>query len=94
MQEHTWIIWLVLFIASLALELLSMQLFSVWFALGALAALLSCAFGAPVWLQVPLFLAVLAVSLAATRPLVKRLQQKLQPPAEDEETAREEEAAP
>ena len=79
MQEKTWIIWLVLLIAALVLESLSMQLFSVWFALGAAAALLSCAFAAPVWLQVPLFVAVTAASLAATRPLVKKLQQKVYP---------------
>jgi membrane protein implicated in regulation of membrane protease activity len=79
MQDKTWIIWLVLLVASLVLESLSMQLFSVWFALGAAAALLSCAFAAPVWLQVVLFVAVTAVSLAATRPLVKKLQKKVMP---------------
>ena len=82
MQEKTWIIWLALLVASLVLEALSKQLFSVWFALGALAALLSCVFGAPVWLQVPLFVAVTAAGLAATRPLVKKLQNKLRPPSE------------
>jgi len=76
MQDNTWIIWLVLLAASLALEALSLQLFSIWFALGAAAALLSCAFAAPVWVQVPLFVAVTAVSLAATRSLVKKLQKK------------------
>ena len=79
MQDNTWIIWLVLLIAALVLESLSMQLFSVWFALGAAAALLSCAFAADTWLQVTLFVAVTAVSLAATRPLVKKLQRKVQP---------------
>ena len=79
MQDKSWIIWLVLLIAALALESLSMQLFSVWFALGAAVALLSCAFGAPVWLQVTLFVVITAVSLAATRPLVKKLQRKAQP---------------
>ena len=79
MQDNTWIIWLVLLVVALVLESLSMQLFSIWFALGALAALLSCAFGAPVWVQMPLFIVVTVVSLAATRPLVKRLQKKTQP---------------
>ena len=88
MQEKAWIIWLALLAATLALEALSLQLFSVWFALGAAAALVSCAFGAPVWLQVPLFLAVTGVGLAATRPLVKRLQKKARPP--EEETLQEE----
>jgi len=79
MLDKTWIIWLVLLVASLVLESLSMQLFSIWFALGAAVALVSCAFAAPVWLQVVLFVAVTAVSLAATRPLVKKLQKKAMP---------------
>ena len=79
MQDNTWIIWLVLLIAALVLESLSMQLFSIWFALGAAAALLSCGFAADTWLQVTLFVVVTAVSLAATRPLVKKLQGKVQP---------------
>jgi len=79
MQDNTWIVWLVLLVAALALESLSMQLFSVWFALGAAAALLSCAFAAPVWLQMLLFVAVTVISLAATRPLMKKLQKKVQP---------------
>ena len=79
MQEKSWIAWLVLLVLSLVLESFSMQLISIWFAVGALAALLACAFSAPVWVQVPLFVAVTAVSLATTRPFVKRLQKKMQP---------------
>ena len=79
MQDNTWIIWLVLLVAALVLESLSMQLFSVWFAVGAAASLLSCALAAPVWLQVTLFVVVTSASLAATRPLVKKLQKKVQP---------------
>ena len=89
-QDYTWIIWLVLLAASLILELLSKQLFSLWFALGAGAALASCALEAPAWLQVILFAAVTALGLAASRPLVKKLQQKARPaenPAPEEEDA-------
>jgi membrane protein implicated in regulation of membrane protease activity len=88
-QEKTWIIWLALLAATLALEALSLQLFSVWFALGAAAALVSCAFGAPVWLQAALFAAVTAIALAATRPLVKRLEDRARPPEDAPEQARE-----
>ncbi len=79
MEEKTWIIWLVLLVASLVLESFSMQLFSIWFALGAAVALIACAFGAPTWLQIPLFIIVTAISLIATRPLVRRLQKNVQP---------------
>ena len=78
-MENTWIIWLVLLVGTLVLEAVTLQLFSIWFAVGAAAALLSCAFGAPVWVQVTLFVVVTAVSLAATRPLVKKLQKKVKP---------------
>ena len=90
-QENTWIIWLVLLGAALVLEAIARQLFSLWFALGAAAALASCAFGAPAWMQVALFAAATALGLAASRPLVKRLQQRARP---QEEPASEEEASP
>ena len=93
MQGNTWIVWLVMLVAALVLEGLSMQLFSLWFAVGALAALLSCVFTAPdwAWAQIPVFILVTAAGLIASRPLVKRLQKKLLPPGED---APEEEASP
>jgi len=80
MLDKTWIIWLVLFVGALVLESLSMQLFSLWFAVGALAGVAASLLGAPVWLQVVIFVLVTAVSLAATRPLVKRLQAKKHEP--------------
>ena len=78
-MEYIWAIWLVLFVASLILEAISMQLFSMWFAVGALAALIASGLHVPWWLQIILFVCVTAVSLAATRPLVKRLQRRVQP---------------
>ena len=83
LQENTWIIWLVLLTASLVLEALGKQLFSIWFALGAAAALSSFAFGAPTWLQAALFAAATALGLAASRPLVRRLRGKAQPGGAD-----------
>jgi len=78
-MEHNWIIWLALMIACLILESFSMQLFSIWFALGALAALLADLFGAEIWLQIILFLVVTVASLLATRPLAKRLRGEKEP---------------
>ena len=98
MRDNTWVIWLVMFVASLVLEGIARQLFSACFAAGALAALLSCAFGAPAWAQALVFVLITAACLAASRPLVKRLQQKTLPPEEEaapkENTAPEEEATP
>ena len=46
---------------------------SIWFAGGALAALVSASLGAKPWLQLVLFLAVSAVLLLALRPIAKKL---------------------
>jgi len=89
-QGNTWVIWLVLLAASLVLEALARQLFSLWFALGAGAALASCAFGAPAWLQAALFAAATALGLLASRPLARRLRQK----AEDAAGEKEKEGSP
>ena len=75
-MENWWIIWLVLFVVSIVLEIVSFQLFSIWFAAGALAALIASLAGAPEWLQIVIFVVVTAISLAATRPLAKKLQRK------------------
>lgn len=56
-----------------AVEAATTGLVSVWFVVGAAAALLSVGFHASVLTQAVLFVAVSVVSLAATRPLVRRL---------------------
>ena len=76
MLEKTWIIWLALFAGSLILELLALQLFSLWFAVGAILAVAADLLGLDIWLQITIFIVVTGVGLAATRPLVKRLQAK------------------
>ncbi len=67
------IIWSVVLIAAVLIEAAVSGLISVWFAGGALIALLASALGAPLWLQSVLFIAVSAVLLFFTRPVVKRL---------------------
>lgn len=71
MNELT-IFWLVAVIALGVIEAITVGLVTVWFALGALAALVSSLFGGPLWLQILLFIVVTAVSLVTTRPLVKK----------------------
>ena len=65
-------IWLVAMIALLVVEALVPGLVSIWFALGALAAMISSMFSAPVWLQIVWFFLVSVVSLLLTRPLAKK----------------------
>ena len=64
--------WLAAVIILGIVEALTVGLVTVWFALGALAALISSLFDGPLWLQILLFIVVTAVSLVTTRPLVKK----------------------
>jgi membrane protein implicated in regulation of membrane protease activity len=54
-------------------EAATVGLVSIWFAGGALVALILAGFGAPIWLQVLLFLAVSGIMLAMLRPFVRRM---------------------
>lgn len=66
------IMWFIAMVAMLGVELATVSLTSIWFALGALAALIAALCGAPIWLQVVWFLVVSVLALIATRPLVKK----------------------
>lgn len=73
-------IWLILMVVFLAAEAATVGMVSLWFAAGALAALLAALAGGPAWLQTLLFIAVSAGLLLALRPLVKKyLAPKLTP---------------
>ncbi len=71
MDELT-IFWLVAVIVLGVIEAATVNLVTIWFALGALAALISSVFNGPLWLQLLLFLAVTALTLVITRPLLKK----------------------
>ena len=66
------VVWLILLILFSVAEAATAGLVSVWFAAGALAALLSTFFTASVWLQIALFSLVSAAALALLRPVSKR----------------------
>ncbi len=66
------VVWLIAMIVLLVVEAIVPGLISIWFALGALAALIAAALHAPMWLQVMWFLVVSVAALAATRPLAKK----------------------
>ena len=66
------LLWLGLLVAFLAAEGATVALVSVWFAAGCLVALIAALFGAPLWLQLLLFLAVGVGLLAMLRPLVRK----------------------
>ncbi|MDE7170495.1 MAG: NfeD family protein [Oscillospiraceae bacterium] len=74
------ILWLVLLIVFAASEAVTVGLTSIWFAAGALCALIAALLGGPLWIQITLFLAVSLLCLAAVRPLAKRhLNDRVEP---------------
>ena len=66
------LMWFIAMVAMIGVELATVSLTCIWFALGALAALIAALCGAPIWLQVVWFLVVSVLALVATRPLVKK----------------------
>ena len=74
------IIWLALVLLFTGAEAVSVGLNSIWFAAGALCALIAALLGGPLWVQIALFLAVSALCLLAVRPLARRhLNSKVEP---------------
>ncbi len=63
------IFWLVMLIIFIVIEVPTLGLTTIWFAGGALIAVLAALLGAPVWLQVILFFAVSLLLLFFTRPV-------------------------
>ncbi len=62
--------WLLLFFA--VAEAATIALVSIWFAAGALAALLATIFTNDIWIQILLFVVVSAVTMAVVRPLARK----------------------
>lgn len=69
-------VWAILIVVFLIVEGATAGIASIWFALGAMVALISVFLGAPVWLQITLFIVVSAVTLFFTRPLARKYVNK------------------
>ena len=65
-------VWGALLLLFLFVEGITAGLASIWFALGALVALLASLLHAPLWLQIALFFAVSIATLILTRPLARK----------------------
>ncbi len=74
------IFWVVLLVGLIVVEAVTAQIVTIWFAVGAVAAIVAELLGAQIWLQWVIFIAVSVVALVATRPLVRKLTKtKVQP---------------
>lgn len=69
MDTFLWFALLVIFIAA---EAATVNMVSAWFAAGALASLITALLGGKMWLQILVFLAVSAATLALLRPIAKK----------------------
>lgn len=63
------VVWLVILILAICVEVGTMGLSSIWFAGGALIAVIAAMLSLPVWLQIVLFLVVSILLLVFTRPI-------------------------
>lgn len=66
------LIWLILMAGLLIVEIITLGLTSIWFAAGALIALLASLLGAPLYIQIALFAVVSLVLLFFTRPFATK----------------------
>ncbi len=65
-------VWGALLLLFLIVEGVTAGLASIWFALGALVALIAALLGGPLWLQIVLFFLVSIATLILTRPLARK----------------------
>ena len=71
------IFWLIVFVVLLVVEIVTLGLTTVWFALGAIASFLAAYVGASILVQIIVFLITSIVLLIVTRPIVmKHFNQK------------------
>ena len=66
------VMWLIVMVACLVVEVCTLGLASIWFAGGALLALIIALIGGPFWLQLLVFLVVSIVLLVFTRPVATK----------------------
>lgn len=64
--------WFALMVVFAIIEAATPQLVSIWFAGGALCALIVSLFGVDLWVGIAVFVAVSALLLILTRPLIKK----------------------
>lgn len=68
--------WIVLFLVLLFIELATVNLVSIWFAIGAAVAFITSFFTDYILIQLLVFIVVSIIALLITLPLVKNLKQK------------------
>jgi membrane protein implicated in regulation of membrane protease activity len=65
-------IWTIIIVISIIVEALTINLVSIWFAFGALVALISDQMSVPTHIQIILFTVISVIIIAITRPIAKK----------------------
>ena len=75
-MDKVFIAWAAALVLLLIVEGITAQLVTIWFAAGALVAMVAAVFHAPLWLQFVMFAVVSIVTLIATRPLARKINNR------------------
>ncbi len=73
---ESYLLWIVAFVVLVVIELLTSQLTTIWFAIGALVALVSSLFGVHLYVQLLIFIIVGFLAFFATKPIKEKLMKK------------------
>lgn len=76
MEQYMPFIWLGIALLAGILEMVTVQLVSIWFVFGAIGAAVTCVFTDNIAIQFAVFVAISLIALIATRPLVKRFKER------------------
>ncbi len=68
------LMWFVAFIILLFIELITVNLVTIWFAIGAIASMITSLITDSIVIQVVVFIVVSVVSLIATKPIMKKFK--------------------
>ena len=69
-------VWLISFLLLLFIEIITINLVTIWFAVGSLAALITTTITDNITIQVIVFIVVSTLSLIVTKPLVSKLRKR------------------
>ena len=68
------LIWFIVFLIMLVIEIVTVNLVSIWFDIGALSAMLTAYFTESIVIQIVVFIVVSILTLIITKPLVKKFK--------------------
>lgn len=68
--------WFIVFVILTIIEIFTINLVTIWFAIGAIASLLAALYTDSIFVQLIVFIVVSVLSLLITKPLMKRLKIK------------------